>query len=65
MHNETTCAIYFQVFNLLGAKCLLEHSTANIPYSHLENEIPLSQHKNNELYGKIRWYQNSRMTESN
>lgn len=55
MHNETTCAVYFQVFNLLEAKCLLEYGTVNIPYSCLENEIPFSQHKVNELYGKIRW----------
>lgn len=37
MHNETTCAVHFQVFNLLGAKCLLEYGTVNIPYSCLEN----------------------------
>lgn len=28
---------YPSVFNLLGAKCLLEYGTINIPYSHLEN----------------------------
>lgn len=48
------CSI-LQVFNLLGAKCLLEYGTVNIPYSRLKNEIPPSQRKDNEFYCKTRW----------
>lgn len=53
------------VFNLLGAKCLLEYGTVNIPYSRLENEISFHNAKIMSCMARLGGYQNSGMTESN